>query len=78
MAELQSDGRFVWSVAMKERPGDPKCDHSWVYDDLVICTNPPTMHKICSRCGKVEHESGEVTEPSYFGSILERFHEKEK
>lgn len=40
---------------MEERPGDPQCKHEWVWDNLVIDTYPPTRHRVCRKCGRLEH-----------------------
>lgn len=42
------------------REGNPDCSHQWEYDDEVVLTYPPTFHKICVLCGRVEHEQKET------------------
>lgn len=32
------------------------CKHSWVYENSILCSNPPKQRKICQICGKVEIE----------------------
>ena len=59
---------------MDERPGNPECQHEWVTDDIVIATNPPLYHRICERCGRVEHINGAEILPSRFGEIFQKFH----
>ena len=58
---------------MEEREGNPQCQHKWEYDDIVIDTNPPMYHKICKKCGRLEHEYGSVIEPSAFEEIYKKF-----
>ncbi len=59
---------------MEEKPGDINCKHEWVYDAMVIGTNPPIYHKICSKCGRVEHEFGRAIEYSGFNKLYNKFH----
>ena len=60
---------------MKEKPGDPDCDHEWKYDNKVIQTAPPTYHKICKKCGRVEHERGKSrSRGKSFDDYHEEFH----
>lgn len=61
---------------MEERDGNPKCKHKWVYDDIVIDTNPPTYHKICENCGRLEHEIGKEVVYNNFNEIYNSFQRK--
>lgn len=57
-----------------EHEGDPTCEHQWVTDNLVVCTDPPLWHRICQRCGRVEHVDGQRTPiREAFGDIYDRF-----
>ena len=58
---------------MKEHEGNPDCKHEWVTENAVICTNPPMWHRICKKCGRVEHVRGEVIRDS-FTEIYNQFH----
>ena len=59
---------------MDAKEGNPNCNHEWVFDNVVICTNPPIYHKICKLCGRVEHEFGVAVDYSEFGDFYEKFH----
>ena len=56
------------------KDGDLNCNHQWEYDDIVICTNPPITHRICIKCGRVEHKSDAIIEPSKFNEVYQRFY----
>jgi len=57
-----------------EHKGKPSCRHTWVYDDVTICTNPPMGHRICSQCGRVEHIRGKMLSEGTFGDMYDKFH----
>lgn len=59
---------------MDEKEGNPKCKHSWVYENLIILTNPGHYHRICEKCGRVEHKSGPDIPASHFQEIWRKFH----
>ena len=57
------------------KEGNLNCNHSeWEYDDVVIYTYPPTYHKICRLCGKVEHETSKSIDLSEFNELYGKFH----
>ena len=58
---------------MKEQEGDINCKHEWVHDNVVVDTNPPTYHKVCRRCGRVEHETRDYSYND-FDKVYHRFH----
>jgi len=55
------------------KEGNHDCDHNWEYDDAVILTNPPMCHKICTKCGRVEHETSTLPQPSRFMELYTDF-----
>lgn len=58
-----------------EQEGNPHCEHHWVYDCLIVATNPPISHKICVICGRVEHEQGSIISLDLpFDDIYRKFH----
>lgn len=58
-----------------ETPGDPQCHHEWVYGDLIHPMDPPIRHKICKKCGRVEHEMEKREDRrSSFDGLYDRFH----
>ena len=58
---------------MDEIEGDLNCEHEWVHDNCVILTYPSINHKICSKCGRLEHEQIKEQESETFHDIRERF-----
>jgi len=58
---------------MEEQEGDINCKHEWVYDNAVVLTCPPTYHKVCRRCGRLEHERGDYSYND-FDEIYQKFH----
>lgn len=61
---------------MDERPGNPECRHEghWVYNDIVIDTNPPIGHRVCKLCGRLEHvQVGKMICLSPFLGVLRNF-----
>ena len=46
-----------------KQPADPwwwpKCDHRWDTPGIVIDTYPETYHRFCTKCERVETQSGE-------------------
>jgi len=59
-----------------KKPGDPNCKHKWIYSNIVVATFPPTYHKICMKCGRVEHEQHEATEEKDYFYYYKKFHKK--
>ena len=58
-----------------EKEGNPNCNHGeWEYDDAVIYTYPPTYHKICKLCGRIEHETSKLLNLSKFNEVYKKFH----
>ena len=61
---------------MKEKEGDMNCKHEWCFDNMIIATNPPIYHKICKKCGRVEHVEGNYFEArNEFDDIYKKFYE---
>ena len=49
-------------------------EHEWEYDGVVIYTYPPTYHKICKLCGRIEHETSKLLNLSKFNEVYKKFH----
>ena len=57
-----------------EREGNKDCEHEWVYSNWVVATYPATSHKICKKCGRVEHEQAKLQpKKDTFEEIYKKF-----
>lgn len=59
---------------MAKKDGDPDCEHEWEYDHKVKTSNPPRQDKICTKCGRVETETGSTVTRSRFQDYYREFH----
>lgn len=42
-----------------EREGDVNCHHIWLFGIYYSTFEPPTIHKMCKLCGRIEHDFSE-------------------
>ena len=60
-----------------EKEGDPDCSHAWIYSTWAVLTDPLIFHKICGKCGRVEHDSEPTDVRLSFEMVYEVFHGNE-
>jgi len=58
-----------------EHEGDPNCEHKWVEGGTVHPMSPMLYHRICTKCGRVEHFHKELF-PAHmtFENAYQKFH----
>lgn len=62
---------------VKKRDKIRLCQHNWVYEDMILCSNPPQQRRICRLCGKMETVTiGTCQMPnSEYQELFKKFHQ---
>ena len=56
-----------------------KCEHTWVYDNCLLLSEPPQRDRICSKCGEMGRVTMGIPIPyeDTYPAIVKKFKEQE-
>ena len=54
------------------------CQHTWVCSSYMLCSNPPQIDKICSKCGLISRDVIGIINTDEYSEIVKKFKGKKK